>query len=228
MPDIAHTSDPCVLSEEQARLLIHELRSPMTTITGYTDLLKHHSLSAEETATALDAIAHAVQRMDAMLDAVTSGKPFERPELAVRKRVGLRELADRAAADAHAAHWRQVSVEASGDPAVTGDPLLLRRALDNIVGNAIKYSSGPVRIRIATAGDCARIEVIDHGPGIPADEMDHVFERFARLDRDASTPGMGLGLAVVRDIANAHGGLVWIEPSEDAGTHVVFELPLAG
>lgn len=227
MPETIQTDDPCVLSEEQARLLIHELRSPMTTITGYTDLLKHHSLSAEETATALDAIAHAVQRMDAMLDAVASGKPFERAELAVRKRVALREIADSAAADAHATHWRQVSVEATDGPVVEGDPLLLRRALDNIVGNAIKYSSGPVRIHIGTAQGCARIEVVDHGPGIPAEEAQHVFERFARLERDASTPGMGLGLAVVRDIANAHGGSAWIEPTADGGTHVVLELPLA-
>lgn len=218
---------PCALSREQARMLIHELRSPMTAIAGYADLLRHHALPAEELQTALDAISHAVERMDAMLDAVATGKPFERPELAVREPVGLRRVADQAAADAHAAHWRQVAVEATGDPVVMGDPLLLRRAVDNLIGNAIKYSSGPVRVRVIISSGFGRLEVCDHGPGIPALEMEHVFERFARLERDASSPGMGLGLAVVRDIAEAHGGRAWAEPREGFGACVLLEIPLA-
>lgn len=219
---------PCALSQEQARMLIHELRSPMTAIAGYADLLRHHELPPEELGPALDAISHAVERMDAMLDAVATGKPFERPELAVRKPVSLRELADRAAADTHAAHWRQVAVEASCDPVVTGDPLLLRRAVDNLLGNAVKYSSGAIRVRVSAVKGFGRLEVCDHGPGIPVAEMEHVFERFARLDRDAASPGMGLGLAVVRDIAEAHGGRAWAEPIDGFGACVLVEIPLAG
>ncbi len=72
------------------------------------------------------------------------------------------------------------------------------------------------------------MEVVDRGPGIPAEDRERLFEAFARLERDEDAPGMGLGLSVVRSIAEAHGGTVRIEDGDDAvGTKVVVELPLA-
>jgi signal transduction histidine kinase len=72
------------------------------------------------------------------------------------------------------------------------------------------------------------LEVVDRGPGIPAEERERVFGAFARLERDEDEPGMGLGLSVVHSVAHGHGGTVWIEGGDDGvGTRVVVEVPLA-
>jgi signal transduction histidine kinase len=122
---------------------------------------------------------------------------------------------------------------ASDLPQVRGDAAALRRALDNLVANAVKFaaSGGWLAVRVASRPDegTVVVRVEDRGPGIPRDERERVFEPFFRgpaAERNA-TPGSGLGLSLVRHVVRAHGGRVRVEGREGGGAAVVLELPVA-
>ena len=95
-----------------------------------------------------------------------------------------------------------------------GDPALLGRMLANLLDNALAHGAGAIRVSLA-AGPV--LVVADEGPGVPAAERDAVLERFVRLDRSRGTPGTGLGLALVKAAAQAHGGSVTLGPAPGRG-----------
>jgi signal transduction histidine kinase len=105
--------------------------------------------------------------------------------------------------------------------------------LANLIDNAAKYSlrNAPIQVRVAEeegeAGPVAFVEVADRGPGIPEDEMPRVIEPFTRLDRDADTPGSGLGLSIAHDVTQGHDGRLTFTPREGGGTVARIELPRA-
>ena len=103
----------------------------------------------------------------------------------------------------------------------------LRRAITNIVANACRYGK-KVIVRIENGTRCVRIIVDDNGPGIPKDKREDVFRAFYRLEdsRNKETGGIGLGLAITRDIITAHGGKINLEDGPLGGLRVVIELPL--
>jgi signal transduction histidine kinase len=122
---------------------------------------------------------------------------------------------------------------APGLPRVRGDAAALRRVLDNLVANAVKFAASgrsiAVRAAVRADGNAVVLRVEDAGPGIPRDERERVFEPFYRggaAERNA-TPGSGLGLSLVRHVVRAHGGRVHVEGREAGGTAVVLELPVA-
>jgi signal transduction histidine kinase len=114
---------------------------------------------------------------------------------------------------------------------VPGDEGLLRRALLNLLMNAVKYGGRDGRISLdARSGpEGAVIRVADQGPGIPAEARERIFEPFVRLERDLALTrkSSGLGLAFCRAVAQAHGGRVWVEDNEPKGARFCLELPLA-
>jgi two-component system sensor histidine kinase SenX3 len=131
---------------------------------------------------------------------------------------------------------RQVSITVQCVPAalVTGDEDLIRRLVQNVVDNAIRFSpsGGAVRIALDRAGGAFAISVSDQGPGIPADVQSRIFERFYRVSaartREAGADGgAGLGLALARWIAHAHGGDVTLAASSQMGSTFVIALPAA-
>lgn len=219
--------DECALTPDEAKLLVHELRSPLTAIVGYAELLRRPDILPADREKALAAIQDAVHRMDVLLDAAARGETLARADLSDLERLHLRQLADRAAADAHAAHWREVFVSGTDDPVVLGDKFMLRRLLDNLIANAIRYSPGAVRVKVREEEGRGIVEVIDHGPGIPIEERQRIFERFYRLGRDAEKPGTGVGLSVVREIVDTFGGSVWVEETLGGGSTFVVGFPLA-
>ena len=119
---------------------------------------------------------------------------------------------------------------AAGVPiTVTGDdsaarvyPGMIRRAVQNLVDNAVKYGAadGPIRIEV----DRHRVTVIDEGPGIPPEDLDHVFDRFFRSPKARSRPGNGIGLAIVKQVADVHGGSGWAENGATGGALVGFSV----
>jgi signal transduction histidine kinase len=112
-----------------------------------------------------------------------------------------------------------------------GDRRLVRQALVNLVDNALKYGAPGQRITLGAVqdGTTVRLSVEDEGPGVPEGERDRIFEPYARLDHDqlSERTGTGLGLAVVRQIAQACRGRVWLEPAPVRGARVVLELQAA-
>jgi signal transduction histidine kinase len=125
----------------------------------------------------------------------------------------------------------QADVTCDGALEVDADPTRLRQVVDNVVANALRHSPAGerVRVRISRAGADAQVAVIDRGPGIPANDLDRVFERFYRVDeaRGRKHGGAGLGLAIVRRLVELHGGRVWAESTSGEGATVTFTLPLA-
>ncbi|HEV7627092.1 MAG TPA: HAMP domain-containing sensor histidine kinase, partial [Streptomyces sp.] len=111
---------------------------------------------------------------------------------------------------------------------VWADPDALERILVNLVGNAAKYTDSPSAITISVErgphGDT--VAVADRGPGVPEEYRTRIFERFFQVpDRVAGTPGTGVGLAIVRQYVELHGGRIWVENSEGSGAIFRFELP---
>jgi signal transduction histidine kinase len=123
--------------------------------------------------------------------------------------------------------------EVTGDDGilVDADATRLRQVVSNVVANALRHTPAGerVRVRIARAGGDATVAVIDRGPGIPAKDLDRIFERFYRVDeaRGRERGGAGLGLAIVRRLVELHGGRVWAESVEGEGATFTFTLPLA-
>ena len=112
---------------------------------------------------------------------------------------------------------------------VEGDRLLLRRLVRNLLENARRYAGdGPIEISVAAEGGRAVLEVRDHGPGVPAEERERIFEPFyRRAATRESGRGSGLGLALVRDIAGRHGGKVVCLAAEGGGSRFRVDLPAA-
>ena len=118
-------------------------------------------------------------------------------------------------------------VERADKVVISGDPVGLRRLVSNLVENAIKYG-GQARGRLSQIDGHAIIEIEDDGPGVPAAEMERVFEPFYRREpsRSRETGGIGLGLAVVRSVARAHGGDVTLHNREGGGLTARVSLPI--
>jgi two-component system, OmpR family, sensor histidine kinase BaeS len=125
----------------------------------------------------------------------------------------------------------QAEVTSEAGLLVDADVTRLRQVVHNVLANAAHHSpdGAPVRVRVARAGADATVAITDHGPGIPAQDLDRIFERFYRVDeaRGRDRGGAGLGLAIVRRLVELHGGRVWAESVEGAGATFTFTLPLA-
>ena len=110
---------------------------------------------------------------------------------------------------------------------IIADPEQLKRVINNIVGNSIKYldkEQGIIEIRVLSVEDSIRIEIEDNGKGIPTKDLSNIFERFYRTDasRNSSKGGSGIGLSIVKKIIEDHGGYIWATSKEDEGTCLHF------
>ncbi len=122
----------------------------------------------------------------------------------------------------------EVRLRGDGTAPVVGDPKALDRVLRNVLDNAIQHAppTTTVHVTLATAGAAAIVRVRDEGPGFPPEFVVHAFDRFSRADaaRERRVGGAGLGLAIARELVEAHGGHIWIEPG--AGGRITFRLPV--
>ncbi len=209
----------------------HDLRSPLTVVMGYLDLLTR-PMTEEQRLKAIDTARRNAGRMaDLLEDLLTATKAEELlapSELVPTPLVALAEDVVGSMAPTHAE--RQLLLEVDCNPVVLGEEKRLRQVLVNLVTNAYKYSpdTDPVVVRVRCDETYAYLEVVDHGPGIPEEDRAHVFERFARLANTASRPGLGLGLYIVSIIAHNHGGDALVEQTPGGGATFVIRLALAG
>jgi two-component system OmpR family sensor kinase len=227
-------------SEERLRRFLsdasHELRTPLTSIRGYAELFRMGATSGgEDTAKAMERIEQEAARMGVLVeDLLALARLDEMPE-ARRERVDLEPLLRDAADDARAgARDRTITVTVSGEHVVDGDPSQLRQVLANLMRNALTHTPPASPIELSAAGGPAgvRIEVRDHGPGLPEGTEDSVFERFWRAEggRERGKAGAGLGLAIVAAIVAAHDGTVSARNAADGGAvfTIVLPAPAAG
>ena len=141
----------------------------------------------------------------------------------------VRGVVDRFQMFADTAEIRLQSAVPVGLPAVLGEKAKISQVLVNLVDNALRFTpdDGDVDITAKTAGDMVQVTVADSGPGIPAEHLPHLFERFYKVDRSRREGGAGLGLAIVRHIVQAHGGKVAVNSEVGDGTRFSFTIPVA-
>lgn len=208
----------------------HELRNPLAVIQTNTDVALWDPQVPAAARSRLEAVSRATERMRRLVDDLLS---LARLELstAPRSEVDLDAIVHEVAEDleplAHA-HGLVLEQEAASGVRVQADRDALKRALANLLDNAFRHSpeGGRVRVSVEQANGGAVLSVGDEGPGLSAEEQAHVFERFWRSDtsRSRESGGVGLGLAIVRRIAEMHGGSVAVESRPGDGA--VFEIRL--
>jgi two-component system sensor histidine kinase VicK len=211
----------------------HELRTPLTTIKSYIDAVREEGLDEPTRARFLDVIAHEVDRMVRLTHDLLQLSGLETRSRSIHRApvelsAWLTQCVERFRMHAESIGV-DLTLEMDGPVVVEGDRDLLDRVIDNLLGNALKYttSGGRVAVRLRTEEGSARIEVSDTGIGIPAEDLPHVFERFYRVDKARSRRmgGSGLGLALAREITEWHGGTIRIESEVGRGTTVIVTLP---
>ena len=230
MEDLRRVSDANLRLLEREREFVqdasHELRTPITVALGHAELIERGSPDpelAEDARILVDELLRLRRLADRLLLLATT----EDPDFLSRAPVDVGELL--AAARQRWAPTERRWRHGHYHPAtVVGDPDRLELALDALIENAVKHTGPGDEIRLGARrdGDQVVIVVADSGSGMPADRLDVIFERFARLDegRSRDRGGVGLGLAIVRAIVAAHGGTVRVRTRPGAGS--VFELLL--
>jgi two-component system OmpR family sensor kinase len=194
----------------------HDLRTPLTRlrfrVEGAPDELRR-KMTAD------------IDQMEAMISA-TLGFVRDASHPGVRQRLELVSLVE-SIADEMAETGLDAMAETSTPVVIEGDPIALRRLVTNLLDNAVKFGLR-ARARVYAEDNCAVIEVDDDGPGIPSHEREQVFEPFHRGEpsRSRETGGAGLGLAVVRSVARAHGGDATLENRDEGGLRARARLPL--
>ena len=212
----------------------HELRTPLTSIRGFVEALEDGALVDPPTAERFLGKIHThADRMGALVEDLLELSRLESGERPpVREPVDVSEVAeDVAASFAELAERKGLALACDHQPAptVTTDGDRLRRILENLVENAVKYtpSGGSVRIETAGRDGAAQVTVIDDGPGIPAEHLPRVFERFYRVDKARSRDlgGTGLGLSIVRHLAESIGATVAVSSDVGRGTRFTVFVP---
>jgi two-component system, OmpR family, sensor kinase len=206
----------------------HELRTPIAVIkTELEGALRSGDYGPrvrEALVAAVEECDHLAQLAEDLLVVARTGEgalPLRTEPLALRE--VLEDLRERFA-DRAAQHGREIRVEATDGLRVSADPLRLRQALGNLVDNALRHGDGEIVLRSRPAAAGVELEVSDQGPGFDPAIAERAFERFTRGDRARTRGGTGLGMAIVRALAEAHGGRAEIV-SDGAGAAVRLWLP---
>ncbi|HTK92015.1 MAG TPA: ATP-binding protein [Verrucomicrobiae bacterium] len=210
----------------------HELRTPLTALKGGIEVALRAARSPHEYRRVLEESLEEVNRLiRAAEDLLLLTRAGPGRGLA-RERLNLEPIViDALETGARLAQGTGVTVRLGAvEPVeVVGDASALRRAILNLVENAVKYTAagGKVEMTLAREGDHALIAVADTGVGIAPADLERIFEPFVRLDAASATPGSGLGLAIARGVAVAHAGGLTVESTPGAGSRFTLRLPLA-
>ncbi len=223
------------LRDEVLGIVSHDLRNPVHTISLTSGLLREivpEGAGQEPVRKHLDIISRAAKQMDHLirdlLDVASIGAghlSVERGRVTAATLLGAASEMLRPLVEEAGLHFR---CEAPADtPVVWADPDRIGQLLSNLVGNAVKFTpaGGRVELGLEVGDGEVRFHVADTGPGITADQLPHVFEQFWQA-RPAGRHGAGLGLAISKGIAEAHGGRIWVESREGEGATFFFTLPV--
>jgi PAS domain S-box-containing protein len=224
------------LKDEFLSIASHELRTPVTSIKGYTQLakmlIKEGDLNTSDEY--LDIALDQIDRMSRLILELLDVSRIETGRLEIRRETIAWSHFVRDVVHRHhtAVSDRRFHVSVPDDGRmVAGDRDRLEQVLGNLLENAVKYSpdGSDVTVTVEDRGDSYVTAVCDRGIGIPADELGQVFERFHRGRQVSSTNygGLGLGLYITKQIIERHGGTIWVESKEGQGTTFFFSLPTA-
>jgi len=214
----------------------HELKTPLTPLSTWLQLIQRRMKAGQPIDPAWVAKARAsLDRLASLINDLLDASRVQSRRLTVRlEPVSLTEVIDGQVTAAETLSDRHVFVVEGSDRTVwvMGEKARLEQVLNNLVENAIKYSpkGGTIRVRLTLEHGEAVVSVADQGVGIPPDQIGRLFDRFfrARNISPASFGGLGLGLYIVRDIVEHHGGRVWVESEPGVGSTFYVAVPLLG
>ncbi|HOG46527.1 MAG TPA: HAMP domain-containing sensor histidine kinase, partial [Anaerolineae bacterium] len=216
----------------------HEMRSPLTAILGYAEMLQASPLLSPDQAEMLHLIHENGRRLLELVNNLLDISRLENGRLNILAQpMDLMEAVDQALDVIRPlAQKKRIAIRVDAPPTlpnVMGETRRVAQVLVNLLSNAVKYTPETGRVTVTVTRDEARpmvrVHVADTGIGIPRERLPHVFDRFSRLERDdiAGTIGTGLGLSIAKGLVEAHGGEIWVESEEGRGSTFAFTLPLA-
>ena len=214
-------------------MVAHDLLNPLTTIEGWTAELADDLAGDGHAANSVARIQRAAARMRSLINgllAYTTARDATLSPTAVDLDEVVRDIATARLDLAQSIAAPMPRFDIGDLPAVDADPILTRQLLENIIGNAIKYTAAGVvphvRVRSETTGDgLARIAVEDNGIGIPPGQHEAIFQNFHRAHAGAGYGGTGLGLAICKRIVERHGGTITAAGNPAGGSRMTFTLP---
>lgn len=237
--EISALKEASRLKDEFVSVVSHELRSPLTPIRGFVQLVARdlskeggHESQVER----LESVASHVDRMTRLVDDLLDVSRLKAGLLELRRQAtDLREVCREVVNDRRAGGASHKLVLTGGDAPVVGewDADRIYQVIDNLVGNAIKYSPAKAQVTIAVGRDAADesgwVEVSDQGPGIATEDRDRVFSAFFRTQNAAKSQiaGLGLGLYICHELIAAHDGTIDVGPAPSGGAAVRVRLPAA-
>lgn len=233
--DLTHVRRLLVMRRDFVANVSHELRTPVTAIQGYSETLLRGTRDEATQREFLEIIHRHARRIGALVEGllVLSDLEARPPEQAVRERVDAAAAAEHVRAtlrDRAQQRAATVDLEVSPDAVVRGDPVGIEQVLENLVDNAVKYSrdqGAHVSVNGKRQGERVVLEVHDDGPGIAAEHLPRLFERFYRVDpgRARERGGTGLGLSIVKHLVESMGGSVEVTSAAGSGTTFRVDLP---
>jgi len=214
----------------------HELRTPLSVIKGYVETLVdgHREMPMEDRDKFLHTIERHTERLNSLLEDLLTLSRLESTNPGLeRESINLVALVNSIITDyrgrpASAQHQLKLSLDPATRSALI-DPLKVTQVFENLIDNALKYTPPGAHIEVSNRVSEKEIAfcIRDNGPGIPAEDLPHIFERFYRVDKGRSREkgGTGLGLSIVKHIVQLHGGRVWAESQPGQGSAFFFTLP---
>jgi two-component system, OmpR family, sensor kinase len=207
----------------------HELRTPVSVIVGITELWRRGELrDGEDRDEAMHRIGLSGNRMGRLVEELLLLARLDENPVLQREPVDVAALVRDAVAEAAVTDpARTITLESVGDAVVDADPSSVRRVVANLLANALRHtpSTAPVTVRVGARVGAVDVEVIDGGPGMTPEQVEHAFDRFWQADPSRARVGSGLGLSIVQGVVLAHGGTVTLESRPDTGTAVRVTLP---
>ncbi len=232
MQDISYLKELDRLKSDFIHTVSHDLRSPLTAILGYTELIERTgplNPNQQEFLRRLQgSIHHITTLVNDLLDLGRLEAGFDTRREIIRLENILKYSLDMFESQVKKKNIKLVVNVVENLKTLRANPIRIRQMLDNLIGNAIKYTSagGAVYVSVSMQGDQVILKVEDTGPGIPSEEQGRVFEKFYRATNALEgVEGSGLGLAIVKSIVDSHQGRVWVESTLGKGSSFIVLLP---
>lgn len=213
----------------------HDLRTPLTSILGYLDLLSQKDMLTEEQQQKyLSIVSNKARQLETLIKDLFDYTRYEQGKVQIEKGIidlnlFMPQLVDEFYPSFMDNHLKCITHFSEGPLNIEANGELLARAIGNLISNAIKYGIDGKLVEIYTGllGDSAFVSVVNYGRIIPAEDLEKIFDKFYRVEnsRSLKTGGTGLGLAIAKNIVTLHGGNIWVTSGEN-GTRFQIEIPV--